>query len=158
MLHNFKELASNLKEKFLAVEQWPEIEFNAEDIARIKSFKDVTSVGKSTFQIKVENNHCIIPSQYILYAICIKELALEVKAHLDLFEKIKEGKSQNEVGEMLSNHLVDLKGISTDEFSKSLALQIFYNDDLHQEAKSIVNGSPGNYKIRSIREPLITRF
>ena len=71
MLQDYRELAFTLKEKFKEIESWPEIEFNDEDISRLKKFEGVTSVNKHSFQLKIDNNHCVIPGQYILYSICI---------------------------------------------------------------------------------------
>ena len=38
MLQDYRELAFTLKEKFKEIESWPEIEFNDEDISRLKKF------------------------------------------------------------------------------------------------------------------------
>lgn len=152
MLKDYRDLAASLKEKFQSITYWPEIELNNEDNQRLKELDDVTSVGKHSFQIQIESNHCVIPGQYILYAICIKELALSVKEHLDVFEIIKEGKSQNEIGDILISHKFDFSKLPIDDYSKHLALQIFFDDVLNQGAKSIVNGTAGNYTIRGLSD------
>ena len=152
MLQDYRELATSLKEKFQSINYWPEIEFNEEDIKRIKELDDVIYVSKSSIQIKIESNHCVIPGQYVLYSICIKELALAVKEHLDAFELIRTGLSNNEVGLMLINQDFNFNETSLDDFSKTLALKIFIDRELNQDAKSIVNGNPGNYTIRGISD------
>lgn len=152
MLQDYRELATSLKEKFQSITTWPEIEFNAEDRRRIKELDDVTNVDKHSFQIKIESNHCVIPGQYILYAICIKELALAVKEHMDFFETVKTGKSANEIGALLTGRQFDFTNISKDAYSKTLGLKIFSDNELNQGAKSIVNGSAGDYTIRGVSD------
>lgn len=152
MLQDYRELAKSLKEKFQLITTWPEIEFNSEDKRRIKELDDVTNVDRHSFQIKIETNHCIIPGQYVLYAVCIKELALAVKLHMDFFETVKIGKSANEIGALLLGQQFDFANISKDAYSKKLGLKIFIDSDLNQGAKSIVNGTAGNYSIRGISD------
>jgi 5-methylcytosine-specific restriction protein B len=152
MLQDYRELAKGLKEKFQLITTWPEIEFNSEDKRRIKELDDVTNVDRHSFQIKIETNHCIIPGQYVLYAVCIKELALAVKVHMDFFETVKIGKSANEIGALIIGQQFDFANISKDAYSKKLGLKIFIDSDLNQGAKSIVNGTAGNYSIRGISD------
>jgi hypothetical protein len=152
MLQDYRELARSLREKFQLISAWPEIEFNSEDRRRIKELDDVTNVGKHSFQINIDTNHCVIPGQYVLYAVCIKELALAVKEHMDFFETIKAGKSANEIGALLIEQKFDFANISKDAYSKKLGLKIFIDSDLNQGAKSIVNGTTGNYTIRGISD------
>jgi hypothetical protein len=148
MLHDYNELAKSLKEKFIEISYWPEILFNDEDIQRLRELKEVSNVGKHSFQMKVENNHCVIPGQYILYAVCLKELAIEVREHLDVFDKVKIGKTPTEIASLLGGNILNLDKINIDDYSKTLALKIFTSSELNQGAKSIINGSTGNYTIR----------
>lgn len=152
MLKDYRELATSLREKFQSINNWPEIEFNDEDKQRIKELDDVTNVDRHSFQIKIESNHCVIPGQYILYAICIKELALAVKEHMDFFEIVKTGKSANDIGALLTGRQFDFTNISKDDYSKILGLKVFIDSELNQGAKSIVNGTAGNYTIRGVSD------
>lgn len=150
MLKDYRGLANDLKIKFSSINFWKEIEFNEEDKLRIKEIADVTNVNSHSIQIKIENNHTIVPSQYILYAICIKELAISVKEYIDAFELVKSGKNQNEIGALINNRQLDYSGLDIDEFSKKIAIEIFINPEFNLGAKSIVNGTDGDYKIRGV--------
>ncbi|KAA5534513.1 hypothetical protein F0919_07785 [Taibaiella lutea] len=148
MLRDYRELAGELKNKFRSIDIWPELIFNDEDKQRLMEVDQVSSVDSHSLQMKIDNNHCILPSQYVLYAVCIKELALALKDHMDVFDLFKINKSQEDIGRFLLNENFVLSDITSDKYSESIALKPFNTKDYSLDAKSIVNGSEGSYKIR----------
>ena len=149
MLSNYTNLAISLKDKFRDIIEWPEIIFDNATIEKLSSLPNVKRVNKHSIQFEIEDNQVVIPSQYVLYAICIKELALKLNDHLELFEQFKQGKSTEEVGSAIANETYNFEGMNLDEYSQSIAFSIFTDAGLNMSAKSILNGAQGNYKLRS---------
>ncbi|MDV6167615.1 AAA family ATPase [Flavobacterium sp. DG1-102-2] len=152
MLTDFRELAEKLALKFNDIDYWPEIEFNHQDIQFLKTIEGVKFVNRHSIQIQIDKNHAILPSQYILYSISIKPLAVFVKEYLDVFETAKNGNSQNFIGEAILNSSLDYSNLDIDEYSKTIGPKIFTDKSFNLEAKSIVNGTRGNYNIRGITD------
>jgi len=149
MLVDYTDLIDATKAKFSEINHWPEIKFNEQDKIKLKEIPVISFVNDYSIQLKIDNNHAVIPSQYVLYSIAIKELALYIKDYLDAFELLKSTKTQNDVGALIINNRLNYSGFELDEFSKNIAPQIF-SSNLNLGAKSIVNGTAGNYTIRGI--------
>jgi len=152
MLKDFRLLATRLTETFHAIEYWPEITFNEKDIKNLSTLSNVTFVNEHSIQLSIEGgNHTILPSQYILYAIYVKELALNVKEYVDVFEQKKKLLGNNNLlGEQIIKKLLDYSDLPIDDFSKIIGPTIFMDESMNLGAKSIVNGKEGNYNIRGI--------
>lgn len=149
MIRDYRKLAKRIENKFLSIKRWNDIQFDDFTKEQFKTLDRVEFVNDYSIQINTDKtNHTILPSQYLLYAVCLKELAFDVYRYLSLFDKLKEGKSANEIGTLLRNKILDYSSLEIDDYSKELAPQIFYDDTLNLGAKDIVNGSVGEYKIR----------
>jgi 5-methylcytosine-specific restriction protein B len=149
MLSDYTNLAISLKDKFREIDEWPEITFDTRTIDKLSSIQNVRRVNKHSIQFEIDENQVVIPSQYILFAVCIKELALKLSNHLEFFEQFKQGKSTEDVCSAIVNENYNVGSMNLDEYSQSIALSVFKNPRLNMSAKSILNGSPGNYKLRS---------
>ncbi len=148
MLRNTQELGLELRGKFESIEFWPELMFNQEDKQRLQTLNNVQEVNDHSIQISGDSNHCIIPSQVILYAVTIKEYALALRAHMDVFDSFKSGKSSSQIGTSLTNQTFDLTSQNLDSYSESIALRPLIDSTHNYDAKSILNGTANNYKIR----------
>ena len=148
MLKNLIELGQDVKIKFDNFNNWQELNFNSKDKEELKSLNHVTSVFNSSIKFEFDSNHTIIPSQYILYALTIKDFALGLKNHLDIFDSYKHNKKSNQIGDEITNRTFDRSVINLDEYSKSILMEPIINNNYNFNAKSIINGTTGNYKVR----------
>ncbi len=148
MLKNLIELGRDVKIKFDNFNNWQELNFNSEDKEKLENLDHVTSVFNSSIKFEFDNNHTIVPSQYILYALAIKDFALGLKSHLDIFDSYKNGKNRNQIGDEITNRTFDRRAINVDEYSQSILMEPIINSDYNFNAKSIINGTAGNYKVR----------
>jgi hypothetical protein len=148
MLKDIRELGKDLKRYFSEITFWPELTFNQKDKSEISKIENVTDVSNHSITIRIDENHCIIPSQYVLYSVFIKEFAIALRDHLDVFDNFKSGKSRNDIGSEIFSGQFDLTPQNLDEWSKSIALKPIVDAEYNFEAKSIINGEKGNYKVR----------
>lgn len=149
MLKDIRELGKDLKSYFLEINFWPELSFNQKDKSEISKIENVTDVADHSITIKIEDNHCIIPSQYVLYSVLIKEFAVALRDHLNVFDNYKSvKKSNNDIGKEVSSGQFDLTSQRLDEWSESIGLKPIIDPEYNFGAKSIINGESGNYKIR----------
>ena len=148
MLKNLIELGRDVKIKFDSFNNWQELNFNPKDKEELGSLNHVTSVFNSSIKFEFDSNHTIIPSQYILYALTIKDFALGLKNHLDIFDSYKNNKNSNQIGDEITNRTFDRAAINVDEYSQSILMEPIINNDYNFNAKSIINGTAGNYKVR----------
>ena len=148
MLKNLIELGQDVKIKFDNFNNWQELNFNSKDKEELKRLNNVTSVFNSSIKFEFDSNHTIIPSQYILYALTIKDFALGLKNHLDIFDSYKHNKKSNQIGDEITNRTFDRSVINLDEYSKSILMEPIINNNYNFNAKSIINGTTGNYKVR----------
>jgi hypothetical protein len=148
MLKNLIELGKDVQEKFDNFNNWQELNFNPKDKEELGKLDHVTQVFNSSIKFEFESNHTIIPSQYILYALTIKDFALGLKGHLDVFDHYKSDKDRNQIGDEITNQTFDRIALNVDEYSQSILMETFINNDYNFNAKSIINGAAGNYKVR----------
>jgi energy-coupling factor transporter ATP-binding protein EcfA2 len=148
MLKNLIELGRDVKIKFDSFNNWQELNFNPKDKEELGSLNHVTSVFNSSIKFEFDSNHTIIPSQYILYALTIKDFALGLKNHLDIFDNYKNNKKSNQIGDEITNRTFDRAAINVDEYSQSILMEPIINNDYNFNAKSIINGTADNYKVR----------
>lgn len=148
MLKNLIELGRDVKEKFDNFNNWQELNFNSKDKEQLERLDHVTQVFNSSIKFEFDNNHTIIPSQYVLYALTIKQFALGLKAHLDIFDIYKNGKDRNQIGNEITNQTFDRIALNIDDYSRTILMEPIINTDYNFNAKSIINGSPGDYKVR----------
>ena len=148
MLKNLIELGRDVQEKFAHFNDWQELNFNPKDKEKLEKLEHVTEVFNSSIKFEFESNHTIIPSQYILYALAIKDFALGLKDHLDIFDHYKSNKDRNQIGDEITNQTFDRIALNVDEYSQTILMEPLINNDYNFNAKSIINGSAGNYKVR----------
>ena len=148
MLKNLIELGRDVQEKFDNFNNWQELNFNSKDKEELEKLDHVTQVFNSSIKFEFESNHTIIPSQYILYALAIKDFSLGLKDHLDVFDRYKSDKDRNQIGDEITNQTFDRNTLNVDEYSQSILMEPFINNDYNFNAKSIINGVSGNYKVR----------
>ena len=152
MLKDFRKLETELQEKIKNINVWPEIEFNSTDKEMLKQLDNKMTINSHSIQTEIDSNHCILPSQYILYAVCLKEFALAVREHVDVLEKYKTERKADQIGEDFEKKSYYLQNLDLDEYSKSLAFKIFTEKSFNFEAKSIINIEKGKYKLRGISD------
>lgn len=148
MLKNLIELGRDVKTKFDNYNNWEELNFNAKDKVELERLDHVTAVFNNSIKFEFDSNHSIVPSQYILYALTIKDFALGLKEHLDVFDSYKINKNRNQIGDEITNRTFDREVIGLDEYSQSILMEPIINNDYNFNAKSIINGSEGDYKVR----------
>lgn len=148
MLKDIRELGNDLQKYFFEITFWPELKFNRADMAQLAAIEHVKDVGSHSITLQVDRNHCIIPSQYILYAVFMKEFACALRDHLDVFEKFKHGKPANQIGQEIYSGSYNLDLLNLDDWSKTIALKPIIDREYNFNAKSIINGTEGNYSIR----------
>lgn len=151
MLNNYTSVAAAVIERNSKIEKWPEIKFTEEDRNQLRKIQDVVEVGISSLHIATGGgNVSIIPSQYVLFSVFVKEIALPVKAHLDVIGLCrKSGLSANDIANQISSKQMDFSKIPLDSYSKKIGGSIFWDDKYNLSSKSIVNGKIGNYLLRS---------
>jgi hypothetical protein len=149
MLKNYYRLPQKLENYFKEIIHWPEITFNKEDKEKLKQISNVSNVNDHSIQLTIDGgNHTILPSQYLLYAVFVKEFALDVKEYIDVFELKKRNFSQNEIGQSIISNNLNYDELDIDNYSKIIGPKIFTDANLNLGSKSIVNGNEGNYKLR----------
>lgn len=148
MLKDIRELGSDLKRYFAEINFWTELTFNQNDKNEISKIENILSVSDHSIIFKIDENHCIIPSQYVLYAVFIKEFAIALRDHLDVFDKYKVGKSKNDIGSEILSGNYNLEDQNLDEWSLSIGLKPLIDKKYNFDAKSIINGEKGDYKVR----------
>lgn len=108
------------------------------------------NVEPHSIKFASENNIIFVPSQYILFAIKIKEFAIQLLKYTDVFENLKNTNDKNILGGFIDNNgnLTNTDGLTSEDFE--LFKKMFSSShSLNFGAKSIINGTPGNYRIRS---------
>jgi hypothetical protein len=148
MLKNLIELGRDVQKKITNFNNWQELIFTPKDKEELIKLDHVVQVFNSSIKFEFESNHTIIPSQYILYALAIKDFALGLKDHLDIFDHYKRNKGKNQIGDEITNQTFDRIALNVDEYSQSILMEPIINNDYNFNAKSIINGASGNYKIR----------
>ncbi len=149
MLRNLKKLAQDIRDYFQQINSWGEIEFNQKDIDNLLTLDEVEKVEPHSITFRNNLNHVIIPSQYVLYAILIKEFALALKEQFDFLEIYKNKKGQPVASDEISKNELNLDEFDIDLWSKKIGLKIFTESDEKLEGKLLLNGQEGNYRFRS---------
>ena len=148
MLKDIRELGKDLQRNFSEINMWPEVSFNESDRRNLGQLENVDFIDEHSITLTSDHNHCIIPSQYILYAIFIKEFAIGLRNHLDLFDSFKSGKPKNDLVHEINSGTYDLDSLGLDSWSQRLAFKPITDSEYNFNAKAIINGQVDNYKIR----------
>lgn len=155
MLLKLDSLGKDLAKTFEDVEIWEEIEFSEEDKIVIKdAIEGIKKVNNSSIQISVSNKiHSIIPSQYILYAVLVKEFALRLREYTNLIDQIKNSQGKDKTWDAILNSDISLNEITLlDENSQSLIFLPFKKGHCLMDAKDILNGDTTNRVLRSTKD------
>ncbi|GEM54272.1 hypothetical protein B0A58_13060 [Flavobacterium branchiophilum NBRC 15030 = ATCC 35035] len=143
-------LGNELKSYFLQNKEWEEITFNNEDRIKINNLPNVEKVESHSIKFHSENNIIFIPSQYILLAIKIKPFATELKKYTDAFDRIKSHNDKNVLGEFINSRTILNDSLNYTNEDLELFKKMFSsNQTLNFGAKSIINGTTNDYKLRS---------
>jgi hypothetical protein len=139
MLRHITNQATLEKKELSQIKNWPDLYFNEEDKTQLSSISFFTKVRDSSIQIDITDNTCIIPSQYILYAIKIKALAMNLFSYMKKFDDIRAlGNKDNTISIIRNNDTTLPVFDDLDEYSKSLILRPFLNIDERFGAKDII--------------------
>ena len=156
MLRNHKYSVENLKQKFISIKHWDEITFNADHKAKLLDLDGVEYVYDHSIHIKIEGeeNHIIIPSQYVLYAIAVKSFATNIYNFIETFEKYKtqSGLDNNKIADEITNKSLNYSILGLDSYSENLGPKIFWDEKLNLDAKSIVNVKAGKKQLRGLSD------
>lgn len=149
-LLNISELGNEFKSYFLQNTEWQELNFNINDKLILKSLPNVEKVDSHSIKFQSESNIIFVPSQYISFAIKIKPFAIELKKYIDAFDNLKSLNSKNILGEFIYNNgeLTDNGDLNTENLQLFKSMFSGLESDLNFGAKSIINGTSDNYKIR----------
>lgn len=148
MLKDLRELGKDLQKYFTEIDSWSEITFTEKDKNELIKIKNVINVSSHSITFVQDNNHCIVPSQYILYAVFVKEFAIALRDHLNLFDTFKLGKSSSVIGDKIFTEQFDITPQNLDLWSSQIALKPIFDKDYNFGAKSPINGQKGSYKVR----------
>jgi len=152
MLKDFQNLGVDLIEYFSEISSWKELTFIEKDNIELRKLENVVDVAKHSITFKINNNHCIVPSQYLLYAILVKEFAIALKDHLDIFNAYTDDKSDETVGKEVKSSTYDLSAQNLDPWSKDLAVRQIVDSNLNFNAKSIINYNNSRYTVRGAND------
>jgi len=147
MLRDLEPLAKRIKNHFESIDSWPDIEVKGQikrDLEQLEYFDEIQSYS---MRVSTPTNHITLPSQYLLYAILVKELAMELKQYTDVIVKLKEeGKRTSEIISLIRSD--SIPGLGMDAYSESIALRPFRDKVARCGAKDFVNGDT----LRSIED------
>lgn len=154
MLHDLDRLGKEFQSRFNEIKLWPEIKFSDADKAEINRLNSISKINDSTIQLKIsETFHCIIPSQYFLYAVLIKEFALALKDYTDIIETLRTTGNANSAWDAISTNDLSKEMVSAlDDYSKKLVYTPFKRGDCVMGAKDILNGTSKDRVLRSSRD------
>jgi hypothetical protein len=154
MLHDLERLGRDFQNRFNDIKIWPEIKFSDEDKLVLSKLSAFSQINDSTIQIETsDTSHCIIPSQYFLYAVLIKEFALALKEYTNIIDTLRSAGSANSAWDAISTEdLTNPTVSSLDTFSKKLVYKPFRKGNCILGAKDILNGSVSDKKLRGTKD------
>lgn len=157
MLRHLANQAKSEKEELAQINSWPELQFNTEDKAQLNTIEFFTEIMDSSIRIDIkaskkgqEDNVCIIPSQYILYALKIKSFATNLYSYIEALELIRADGDKYNLKAIIEAKDTDIELFEhLDEYSKSLVLKPFNDKDERVGGKELINNPNGDIKVRS---------
>lgn len=157
MLRHLANQAKLEKEELAQISSWPELQFSAEDKAQLNTIDLFTEIMDSSIRIDIkaskkgqEDNVCIIPSQYILYALKIKSFATNLYSYIEALELIRADGDKHNLKAIIEAKDTDIELFEhLDEYSKSLVLKPFNDKDERVGGKELINNPSGDIKVRS---------
>lgn len=154
MLHDLERLGKDFQHRFNKIKIWPEIKFSDADKNELSKIDSFSKINDSTIQIKIsEISHCIIPGQYFLYAVLIKEFALALREYTDIVDSLKSTESSGAAWDAINSADLSKSSISSlDEYSKKLAYSPFKKGGCALGAKDILNGTSSDKTLRGTRD------
>lgn len=154
MLHDLERLGKDFQNRFNEIKIWPEIKFSEADKHELSKLNAFSQINDSTIQIKTsDTSHCIIPSQYLLYAVLIKEFALALKEYTNIVESLRAAGNANSTWDSISSVDLSNQVVSTlDEFSKKLVYMPFKKGNCVLGAKDILNGTSSDKILRGTKD------
>lgn len=150
MLHELRELGSELQDRFKKIKVWPEIKLSDADKDKLKALDKITSINDSTIQFKISqsDNHFILPNQCFLYAVLLKEFALGLKDYIEIITKLKNSIGDEKTWDAISNQDNSIPELAhLDDYSRSILLTPFKKNDCLLNAKNIINQSEKTIRV-----------
>lgn len=157
MLRNLANQAKSEKEELAKIDSWPELKFNNEDKSKLSQIELFSEILDTSVRIDVkatkkgqEDNTCIIPSQYFLYAIKIKSLAMNLFSYMVELDNIRnDGDKNNLVSIVEANNSSIPLFDHLDEYSRLIVLCPFNTKAERFGGKELINKPESGIKIRS---------
>lgn len=150
MLSELKTVAQWYKDEPADAWQFGEIIFNKEVCDALTGLGIDIEFQSSSAKITVKQNHCYVPSQYFLYALKVKPLALLLRRYMDVFEALKKDLRPEELAEYIESSSEDNEATAQlDLYSRDSFFRIFNNKEARLKAKHIINGSGSGTSVRS---------
>lgn len=104
-------------------------------------------------KITVQPNHCYIPSQYFLYALKVKPLALLLRRYMSVFEQLEKEMGAQELASYIESSATGNKATDQlDIYSRDCFFRIFNDPNARMGAKKIFNGTGSETSSRGVRD------
>ena len=157
MLRHLANQAKSEREELAQISSWPELQFNVEDKSHLNTIEFFTEIMDTSIRINIkaskkdqEDNVCIIPSQYILYAIKIKDFATNLYSYIEELELMRNDGDKHHLKTIIENNDTNIDLFNhLDEYSKSLVLNPFRDKDERVGGKELINTPSGDVKVRT---------
>lgn len=128
-----------------------EITFDHESVAAFSGLDLDVEFQAHSAKIKTGNNHTYVPSHYFLYAIKLQPLAKLLNLYMDVFSELKATLSPLDLSNLISNpSITNSITDNLDPFSRENFFSVLGNKANRLDAKSIINGSGNDTKLRNI--------
>ena len=157
MLRHLANQAKSEKEELAQISSWPELQFNSEDKSNLNTIDFFTEIMDTSIRINIkaskkgqEDNVCIIPSQYILYALKIKNFATNLYSYIEELELMRNDGDKHHLKTIIENNDTNIDLFNhLDEYSKSLVLNPFRDKEERVGGKELINTPGGEVKVRT---------
>lgn len=156
MLRNVEKMAEYSRKRLGVNDYAPEILFNDEDKKILnETFKKnkIKKINKCSFEIEIDGgNSSVIPSQYLYYAVAVRESAINFRKYMDVFDRLK--KEHMNLANNIKENSFDESSIGLDSYSNGIFLNPFRDKKYRLEAKDIINNDKNadSYKFRGTED------
>ncbi|OFA29255.1 hypothetical protein BAE46_14125 [Glaciecola punicea] len=156
MLRSLVSQAIAEKSELALIKSWAELNFDSKDKEQLCKIDYFSEVMDSSIRIDIkatstnkEDNVCIIPSQYILYAIKIKSFADNLYQYIEHLEVMRQSGDKSALQSIIDNQSTDIKVFDgLDDYSKALVLKPFTNKTERVDGKELINNRDGKIIVR----------
>lgn len=148
MLTNWKIIGDEIQDNFKAISQspyeWAEIKFSDQVKTLFNSLPSYRSFDSTIFRrVNDDANFTILPSQYVLFAIFIKEFAMTLFEYMKVIKSLKEETSTTEIYQIFKNNDRSHRLLAQyDDFEKNYIFDLFSADkEKHWSSKSYLDSN-----------------